>query len=149
MSNIPRQLKSSVPLREIFQVENWWNKLSAENQTELQAFYEEDQVVTEQMVSIYLCGKYVEQDITNTNDVFWINHFYDYIINHELHIDHKPTYVGGICSSNKVAEQVIRKGLIPKHFKCPLLGDACLMMNILDLENKNKSFQFYLKFEMQ
>lgn len=149
MTNIPRQLKSIIPLKEILQVEDWWSKLSQENQSELEAFYDEGVDHENQLVSIYLCGKFVEQDRPKNKEIFWINHFYDYIINHELFIDETVQHVGGICFSNKVAEEVIKKGLIPKNFKCPESGNDCQMMKILNLKERNKSFQFYLKFKLE
>ena len=148
MPNIPRQLKSIIPIHKIIQVEDWWNKLNKENQAELKSIYEEELKSEGKFISIYLCGKFVEQEIPNNRDTFWVNHLYDYIVNHELIIDETMPHIGGICSANKVAEEVIRRGIIPIDFQCPESGEDCQMLKILNLKGRKKSLQFYLKFKL-
>ena len=147
MTDIPKQMRSLVPMREILEVENWWEKLSDENQKELHSFYQEKSRDPDQLVSIQFCGRFVEQETTDQKDIFWVNHFYDYIVNHELIVDESP-WIGGTCSANKAAERVLRKGLLPKDFSCPVADRDCLMMKLLNLNAEKRPMQFYLKFEL-
>ena len=148
MTDIPRKLTSVVPIQEILNVKNWWNKLSEENQIELASIYnQEEEEDQEQLVAIHLCGKFVEQEKPNRQDAFWVNHFYEYIVNHELIIDDIPKL--GICSANKEAENAIRNGMIKKGFSCPEHNKNCLMKNILSLGNDQKSLQFFVKFTLE
>ncbi len=149
MANIPRTLKSIIPIREIVEVEDWWNKLSDENQSELASIYHEETRKDDQLVSIYLCGKFVEQEHPKQQDVFWVNHFYDYIINHELYLNNPKPIVGGICSANEAAKKIIKNGVIPIDFICPVLGEACQMMKILNLSQRNQALHFYIKFKLE
>lgn len=150
VTNIPRQLRSLIPVRKILEVEDWWEKLSEENQLELQSIYDEGDERTEELVAIHLCGKFVEQEKEDRLDIFWINHFYEYIINHEMFIeDNRPAWYGRICSANKEAEQVIRNGILPKEFICPESKKDCLMLKILDIHQRKKSLQFYVKFKLE
>lgn len=147
MTDIPRKLTSVVPIQEILNVQNWWNKLSEENQIELASIYNQEEEDQEQLVAIHLCGKFVEQEEPNNQDAFWVNHFYEYIVNHELIIDDKPKLM--ICSANMEAENAIRNGMIKKGFSCPEHNKSCLMKNILSLENDKKSLQFFIKFTLK
>ncbi|WP_299551602.1 hypothetical protein [Seonamhaeicola sp.] len=144
---IPRNLKSVVPIQEISKVEDWWNKLSKENQIELESVYKDEPENQNQFVAIHLCGKFVEQEKTNNHDVFWVNHFYEYIVNHEIIIDQKPKLY--VCSAYKEAENAIRTGIIKKEFLCPELNKNCQMRKILDLENGEKSLQFFIRFKLE
>jgi len=58
MMTIPKRLKSSIPINLLFEVEDWWNKLSGENQKELEELYISEETEDTRTVSIYLCGKY-------------------------------------------------------------------------------------------
>ncbi len=144
MHQIPRRLHSMIPAREILQVKNWWQKLSHENRIVLQDLYDENAPDDDQLVPLHLCGRFVEQEKVNSNDVFWVNHFYDYLVNHQVVIEQKY-FVGGICSAQKAAVRVIRRGIIPANFRCPLGGKNCLMVQLLD-ERPGLSLQFYVSF---
>ncbi|MEO1258640.1 MAG: hypothetical protein AAFZ15_07575 [Bacteroidota bacterium] len=149
MKAIKRKFKTEISLKEITQIEDWWNKLSEENQQELEAYYLDEDKNQDEIVSIFLCGKFVEQEKRQyEKDIFWINHFYDYIISHELHMAvAKPLHVGGICSSNNLAEQSIRQGIFKAGYICPLKKKECIIENLLKRE-KGKSFELYLKFKV-
>ncbi|MGB0522573.1 MAG: hypothetical protein ACPGJS_06420 [Flammeovirgaceae bacterium] len=149
MITLPRKLKTTIPAQEILNVAHWWDKLNKEHQQELADLYTEDYPNPNQFVSIYLCGKFVEQEVDNTHDVFWINHFYEYLVNHELIVAEHPHYVGGTCSANKAAEHAIRKARIRHNFSCPNRDANCLMRQILNLEEGKKDFIFYVKFELE
>ncbi|MEO1412596.1 MAG: hypothetical protein AAFW73_22090 [Bacteroidota bacterium] len=145
MPLIPRRLRSMIPAREILQVESWWQKLPPDNRAELQDLYDETPADGERLVPIYLCGRFVEQERVDRQEVFWVNHFYDYLINHELIVDQRPQ-VGGICSAQVEAVRVIRTGLIPTDFRCPLGGKACLMLRLL-ARRPGWHLQFFVRFQ--
>jgi len=147
MNIIKRKIKTDISIKQITQIEDWWNKLSIENQQELEEFYLDEDKNQEEIVSIYLCGKYVEQEREYKKDVFWINHFYEFIINHELHMNDTHVHVGGICSTNNLAEKSIREGIFLKGYKCPLKKENCIIENILK-EEEGKSFELYLRFKL-
>jgi len=147
MQNIPTRIKSMIPVKEILAAENWWNKLSEENQYDLKELYDEDSRSDSGTVSIYLCGKFVEQETKNEDSMFWINYFYDYIVNHELVIDEYKVHHGGICSRTKAAENAIRAGKLDNKFECPLNNCNCQMKKIINL-NQNKVLEFYIKFKL-
>lgn len=148
MRDLPKRIKTSISVEELLKVKDWWGKLSEENQSELSLLYNEDTRNSKQIVSIYLCGKYVEQERIIPNNAFWVNHFYDYIVNHELVIDEYKVHFGGVCSSNKLAENSIRKGLIRKGFVCPNNDVNCLMKRVLQ-DEKEKSLQLYIRFKLE
>lgn len=145
---LPKRLKTSISVEEILKVENWWDKLSEENQLQLASLYNEEAPNRKNIVSIYLCGKYVEQERVIPNNAFWVNHFYNYIVNHELVIDETKIHVGGVCSSNKIAENSIRTGIIRNGFICPLNDSSCLMKSILEFR-QGLSLQLSIKFELE
>ena len=149
MQSIKRRFKTDISLKEITQIEDWWNKLSEENQQELEAYYLDEEKSRDEVVSIFLCGKFVEQEKRQyEKDIFWINHFYDFIINHELHINVNQVQAGGICSSNELAERSIRQGIFKTGYACPLKQDNCIIEDLLEKEN-GKSFELFLKFKIQ
>jgi hypothetical protein len=90
----------------------------------------------------------VEQERKHRNDIFWINHFYDYIINHELFEDFNHPTIGGICSSVDLAEKSIRNGLFEPNYKCPLKKKNCVVEQILNRQ-KGKSYELYLIFKRE
>lgn len=146
---IPRKLTSKIPAKALFQIENWWEKLDAENQKELHSLYQNESFVDDNiMISIQLCGKFVEQDKVLSSQPFWLNYFYDYLVNHEVFLIDRVLHIGGICSSNNVAEQVFRNGFIPQNFLCPLKKENCLMKNLLEFEPK-KSLQLFVRFQLE
>ncbi|MCI5083969.1 MAG: hypothetical protein MRY78_19885 [Saprospiraceae bacterium] len=145
LKTIIRQVKTDISAREITKVEAWWDKLSEEQQAALQRLYSTEDEQKEQTISIYLCGKFVEQEPEQKD--FWVNHFYDYIVNHELFIDETKPNVGGICSSNKVAETAIRNGIFAHSYECPLKQKNCIIKEILN-EQVGKSLQLYIRFAM-
>ncbi len=146
--SLPEKVKAVVPVQKILEVENWWKKLSNENKKELESLYLEDSIDADKFVAIQLCGKFVEQEKVLDLNPFWINHFYEYIVNHELIIDETKVKGGMVCFSNKEAELAIKKGFLYKDFKCPDVNDKCLMKKLLSIEENKKSFQFYIKFKL-
>jgi len=149
MITIPKRLKSTIPVSMILEVEDWWNKLSDENKNELQELYENEEKANSNTVSIFLCGKYVEQERTihNNHEGFWVNYLYDYIVNHELIIDELQHHIGGTCSANQLAEKAVRNGSIHKNFQCPNKDENCLMRALLRKGN-GKSLRLYIKFSL-
>lgn len=148
MNDIPTRIKTTIPAREITTIENWREKLSNENQEELRSLYSNEERADDQTVSIYLCGEFAEQERRHEGDVFWINHFYDYIINHELFEDFNHVHVGGICSAENLAEQSSRKGLFESQYKCPLNKPGCVIEQLLKRE-QGKSYELYLVFKQE
>lgn len=148
MIPIPKKIKTLISSKEITQVENWWEKLNPENQKELESLYLEENPKKEKTVSIFLCGKYVEQERPERNDIFWVNHLYNYIVNHELKFETRTFHVGGICSANKSAADSIKSCLIPANFVCPEKKKDCLMRSILDQE-KGKSLLLSIEFKIE
>ncbi|TCI85078.1 hypothetical protein [Tenacibaculum sp. M341] len=146
MKNIPNKLKTVIPIQEITSIENWWNKLSRENQTELEVLYNEESEIQNQMVELEFCGEYVEREITESEDAFWIHQFYEYLVNHELIVDESPRYY--VCSANNEAEQAIRKGVIRKDFVCPESNKNCLMRKIIDFKKGEKSLKLFVRFKL-
>jgi hypothetical protein len=73
MSKLPKKVTTLIPAEKILQIENWWNKLSPENQKELSSLYLQEQQSDPQLIAIQLCGQYVEQDYTNAkHNTFWL-----------------------------------------------------------------------------
>ena len=148
MTDLPNIIQHTIPLAELTNVENWWQKLSPENQKELSAVYNEEIETDNQKVAIQFCGKFVEQEPTESTDTYWINHFYEYIVNHELIVDEYELIGGYTCSVNQAAENAIRTGLLQKDFVCPDGSSSCLMRKLLQLKNGRTSLQFYVKFKL-
>lgn len=151
MNGIPKKLTSFIPAKELLKVENWWNKLSEENQLELQSIYNQDELtIGEELISIQFCGKFVEQEKPYAHDVFWINHFYEYLVNHEMIIDGTKRHIGGIvCHAYKEAELAIRNGVIPFNYQCPTNNPKCLMKKLLSLDEHSSSLFLYVKFSLK
>ena len=148
MQEITSRIKTTIPAQEIIRIENWWKKLSPENQQELQSLYLAEENVDEALVSIYLCGEFVEQERKHISDIFWINHFYDYIINHELFEDFNHPTIGGICSATNLAEQSIRKGLFAYDYRCPLKKKDCVVERLLSRKS-GQAYELYLVFKLE
>jgi hypothetical protein len=146
MKEIPKKLKSVVPIQKITQVEDWWHKLSKENQDELEGIFTEEVDNNNQQVAIEFFGEFVEEDEVNENEAFWVNHFYEYIVNHEIVIDKKPNR--GVCSALVQAQDVIKKGILSKDFTCPEHNKKCQMRELLNLENGERSLRFSVRFKL-
>jgi len=149
MHPFKRKFKTLISAKELTQIENWWQKLSLENQTSLRRLIEIEEEQDQQTVAIQLCGKFVEQEQIQKNDVFWVNHFYDYIISHELFVDESVPHIGGISSATTLAEQSIRKGFFPLNYKCPLRKKDCIMVKLLSQQRFEKGLALYLKFKIE
>lgn len=148
MIPIPRRIKTLVSAKEITQVQGWWEKLNEDNQKELQSLYDSEEQKDEKTVAIYLSGKYVEQERPDDRDIFWINHLYNYIVNHELQFEIPIQRVSYICSANKIAANAIKSGIIPIDFQCPEKKKDCLMLSILK-EGKGKSVLLKVNFKIE
>lgn len=148
MITLPKPIKSTIRASEILAVENWWGKLSQDQQQELAPLYDEQFVDQDQMISIYLCGRYVEQDAEEAIDSrFWINQFYEYLVNHEIVIEDCKMHIGGTCSANHAAESALRNARIKQSFRCPEQKASCLMRKLLSYKS-GYDFQFYVRFEV-
>ncbi|SEC88448.1 hypothetical protein SAMN04489761_3864 [Tenacibaculum sp. MAR_2009_124] len=147
--NIPDKLTSHVSIKDILKVENWWNELSDENKKELSSIYNQNEVeIDEKLVSIQLCGKFVEQEPIKSYDAFWINHFYEYLVNHEMIIDGTKPYFGTVCHHLSTAENSIRKGIISSTYQCPIQSNSCNIINLLKQSESGKSLLLYVKFKL-
>ncbi len=149
MTNIPKQLTALIPAQKIMEIEDWWEKLSKENQLELESIYKENTQNEGQLVSIQFCGKFVEQETEQNLDIFWINHLYEYLVNQELIIDETMPPPAIACFRNEKAENAIRNGMLLKEFICPESNKNCLMKEILNIKGGEKSLQFYVKFTLE
>ena len=143
----PLKLKSLIPAKDILQVEQWWEKLSPENQENLLPLYEESLIDDETMVSIYLCGSFVEQEQKEERIDFWINHLFEYLINHEM-ITHEDNMIGGTCSAHPKASEAIRNGFLNKDFSCPLNHEQCLMRSLLS-KGKHRHLKMKAVFKLE
>lgn len=149
MNLLPKKIRSQISAKEITNVENWWEKLSPENQKNLESLYLQEDEKAENTISIYLCGKFVEQERPDDRDIFWVNHLYNFIVNHELKLYPERRFVsGGICSANLSAQEAIKSGFIPKGFNCPEKKKNCLMLNVLH-RNPGKSVKLYVEFKLE
>lgn len=147
MELITRRLQTEIPVKELTQIEDWWNKLSAENQTELEALYLDEEKHQDNIIYMTLDGEFVEHEKEKGEDAFWMNYFYDYVVNHELMFwPSRTTYY--VCSSNSSAEAVIRKAFLPKGYICPLQEGDCPMTNMLK-ESPGKSIELRIKFKLK
>lgn len=148
MNEITTRIKTEIPAKEITQIKNWWEKLSEENKNELKELYLDEEKSNKEIISIYLCGEFVEQERKHRNDIFWINHFYDYIINHELFEDFNHPTIGGICSAVNLAEKSIRNGLFESNYKCPQNKKDCIVEQLLN-RKLGKPYELYLIFKRE
>lgn len=146
MELITRRLQTEIPVKELTQIEDWWNKLSAENQTELEALYLDEEKHQDTIITMTIDGEFVEHEEGEGKEAFWTNYFYDYVINHELKL--WPTRTFHVCSSNSSAEAAVRNALIPQGYACPLQKGNCPMINMLK-ENPGKSIELRIKFKLK
>ncbi len=147
MPNLPLKVKTIIPVQELIQVEDWWNKLSSDNQKELSTLYEQEDIPQNQTIAIQLCGDFVEQDTSHLSiQKFWLNHFYEYLVNHEI-VYTKGFHVGGVCSRHPKAENCVKEGFIPKNFECPYGSKKCLMTHLLQFK-PNHSLYLFVKFSL-
>lgn len=147
MTQLPKRMTTIIPATELTIIKNWWERLDKEDQNELQALYDEQLLDTKTHLSIYLCGKFVEQERPTENQKYLLSHFYEYLINHELFTEHK-TFVGSTCSAHKIAENTVKNGYIPINYKCPLNDQDCLMLKILNIHERRKGFRLFVRFKI-
>ncbi len=148
MELITRRLQTEIPAKEFTQIEDWWNKLSPENQTELEALYLDEEKHQDNIVSMTLHGEFMdyEDGKDEGEDAYWLGHYYQYIIDRGLIF--LPTGTARVCSATNSAEAAIRKAFIPQGYVCPLQKDNCPMINILK-ENPGKSVELRVKFKLK
>lgn len=58
--------------------------------------------------------------------------FYEYLVNHEISLSDTRTY--HICTRHEAAAEVVRAGMIPATFACPLGRADCPMRRLLAVE---------------
>lgn len=145
MNTIPLGIKINIPVTAVTEIENWWSKLSDESKLELSDLYNHENQEEIETISIYLCADFVDEAIPDADTIFWMNHLYEYLINHEIIYESTKVHAGGICYQTKAAEKAIRAGLVEKDFKCPVKNCSCSMTKMIS--KKQQALKLYLRFE--
>ena len=147
MKKIPSKIIEGLSPCEKLVVQNWWNLLDETTQAELSSLWMTDsnlcvntkhhQIELENQ-SNHIQAKFIQSE-EELDDESWNKDFYEYLVNHEIHIyGFDKSY--HICTQHEAAKAVINSGLIPSNYICPLRNKNCPIRNIMNL-NPSKSLK--------
>jgi hypothetical protein len=146
-SSLPSTLRQGLSSERLVETQLWWEGLSNEEQGELHWLCHREQVRIARTVSkeggvlrweklpIWLEGKAMEQaEIEDEQLAFQT--LYEFITNHEDIQFFLAERHFHICRSHFQAREVLRKGVLPVDFACPLRDRNCPMRAIGDAAGK-------------
>lgn len=113
---LPRALGRRVPAAERSKVESWWKSLDSSAKRSLRG--------RELNAAIELRGRFLDPEDAVENEM-WRLDLIEYINNHpelRFHLEERKFH---ICRAHAVAREVIRTGVVPGAFVCPVRNAAC------------------------
>ncbi len=159
---LPHHLSKGCSAAELDRVRQWWTSLSIREQRSLVALCDPradacpyhraqrpDGYTAWNGVNIRVKGRFVDatkdreqgpeadrdgrrdEDCGGRLGDFPID-FYEYLVNHELSLGEMRSY--HICTQHEAAAEVVRAGMIPATFACPLGRADCPMRRVLAVE---------------
>ena len=143
MTALPEDLVASLPGDERAAVHAWWAQLPQQAKQELavhwdaraascsHSWIDEGGEARWEEMPILVGVRFLPPDEQDDPDDAWNVDFYEYLINNpELGFLHNGRTFH-ICRTHPVARTVLKAGVIPAEFRCPMAGRECPMQNLL------------------
>lgn len=140
---IPNALTEGLATTEREKVGQWWLELSSDEQKQVAGMWDlrwdDSSLAAESMgtqtqwheLPIQLKGRLVDEE-TRGEDRMLKQQLFDYIVNHEEVTFFLEERTYHICRAHPAARTVIKNGLLPASFQCPLgNGPNCPMLVLL------------------
>lgn len=125
----PASSRTDLPANAGALVSRWWGSLSAEERAECRALWQETAAQGRAPVLVQL--EVVEADDETEQHDDWRNHF-EYFLEHDgVGFFAEEPRVFHICRRHAAARAVVRTGILPAGFSCPLRrAGACPLRQI-------------------
>jgi hypothetical protein len=151
---LPHSLLANLPESAQTKVRVWWEKLSQEQHLEFHMLYDsrreritymadilEDALVWNEL-PIWLQAKVVDREDARDAQLAH-QHEYEYFVNHEIFlVDRMAFHVGCLHS---LAQNVMRKGVLPVGFVCPRANSSCPLRTAQHVGAKTPTMVFQLR----
>lgn len=127
----PDDLRHGLSSAEERHLDAWWKGLSADDRRSLLAPCDR-RAPQQARRRLHVVGSFGDADVDAEERAFPID-LYEYLVNHEIYLSDDPGPTYHICTRHPAAARVVRAGLVPATFSCPLRRQECPMRRVLAL----------------